>query len=48
MGYADGAMVSGIREAKRLLGAEAVRLGRVEPPPTTGLLREPPLPAPID
>ena len=29
VGYADGAMTSGIREAKRLLGAPAVTLGRV-------------------
>jgi monoamine oxidase len=28
VGYADGAMTSGIREAKRLLGAPAVTLGR--------------------
>ncbi len=28
LGYADGAMTSGIREAKRLLGAPAVTLGR--------------------
>lgn len=28
LGYADGAMTSGIREAKRLLGAPAVALGR--------------------
>jgi monoamine oxidase len=28
VGYADGAMISGIREAKRLLGAPAVTLGR--------------------
>jgi monoamine oxidase len=28
-GYADGAMSSGIREAKRLLGQPAVRLGRL-------------------
>ena len=27
LGYADGAMTSGIREAKRLLGAPAVTLG---------------------
>ncbi len=29
-GYADGAMNSGVREAKRLLQAATVRLGRVE------------------
>jgi len=29
VGYADGAMSSGIREAKRLLGSAAVTLGRV-------------------
>jgi polyamine oxidase len=29
LGYADGAFSSGIREAKRLLGAPTVRLGRV-------------------
>ena len=29
LGYADGAMTSGIREAKRLLGTTAVTLGRV-------------------
>ena len=29
VGYADGAMTSGIREAKRLLGAPAVTLGRL-------------------
>ena len=29
LGYADGAMTSGIREAKRLLGTPAVELGRV-------------------
>jgi polyamine oxidase len=29
LGYADGAMTSGIREAKRLLGAPAVTLGRL-------------------
>lgn len=28
VGYADGAMTSGIREAKRLLGSRTVRLGR--------------------
>ena len=28
VGYADGAMTSGIREAKRLLGAPSVPLGR--------------------
>ena len=28
LGYADGAMTSGIREAKRLLGAPEVTLGR--------------------
>jgi polyamine oxidase len=28
LGYADGALTSGIREAKRLLGRSAVRLGR--------------------
>ena len=28
LGYADGALTSGIREAKRLLGGAAVRLGR--------------------
>jgi monoamine oxidase len=31
LGYADGAMSSGIREAKRLLGAEAVELGPLGP-----------------
>jgi predicted NAD/FAD-dependent oxidoreductase len=30
VGYADGAMTSGIREAKRLLGAPAVTLGRTK------------------
>jgi polyamine oxidase len=30
LGYADGAMTSGIREAKRLLGQPAVYLGRLE------------------
>ena len=29
LGYADGALNSGIREAKRLLGRPAVMLGRV-------------------
>jgi polyamine oxidase len=29
LGYADGAMTSGIREAKRLLGTPSVKLGRV-------------------
>ena len=29
VGYADGAMTSGIREAKRLLGSATVRLARV-------------------
>ncbi len=29
LGYADGAMTSGIREAKRLLGAPSVALGRL-------------------
>lgn len=33
MGYADGAMSSGIREAKRLLGATQVTLGRLERSP---------------
>ena len=28
VGYADGAMTSGVREAKRLLAAPAVTLGR--------------------
>jgi polyamine oxidase len=28
LGYADGAMTSGIREAKRLLGIPSVALGR--------------------
>jgi hypothetical protein len=28
LGYADGAMTSGIREAKRLLGTPSVALGR--------------------
>ena len=28
VGYADGAMTSGVREAKRLLSAPAVTLGR--------------------
>ena len=28
LGYADGAMTSGIREAKRLLGTPTVALGR--------------------
>ena len=32
VGYADGAMTSGIREAKRLLGAPAVTLGRTTRP----------------
>ena len=30
LGYADGAMTSGIREAKRLLGTRAVTLGRLD------------------
>lgn len=30
-GYVDGAMTSGIREAKRLLGSETVALGRISP-----------------
>ena len=29
LGYADGAMTSGIREAKRLLGTPTVALGRI-------------------
>ena len=29
LGYADGAMTSGIREAKRLLGSPDVTLGRL-------------------
>ena len=29
LGYADGAMTSGIREAKRVLGTSAVELGRL-------------------
>ena len=29
-GYADGAMSTGIREAKRLLGAESVQLGPID------------------
>ena len=33
VGYADGAMTSGIREAKRLLGVPTVALGRVDGPP---------------
>ena len=32
LGYADGAMTSGIREAKRLLGAPEVTLGRTMDP----------------
>ncbi len=35
LGYADGAMTSGIREAKRLLGTSAVELGRVADGPRT-------------
>jgi monoamine oxidase len=30
-GFADGALTSGIREAKRLLGRESVDLGVIEP-----------------
>lgn len=35
VGYADGAMSSGVREAKRLLGMPAVTLGRTSERPTS-------------
>jgi monoamine oxidase len=35
LGYADGALSSGIREAKRLLGTPAVELGPLEGGPAT-------------